>query len=234
MPTDQGCYTHVTKNNEAILKTLPKIKVDSKEYKIDIINMPAVPKDLPSHQEVGHEICKTLTLSSPGPHALLLCIPATELANSLNYTSALRPYEKLFGDEIYDFVIIVLTRYDEIYHKGSSTLRKKTNLSDEFAHAVANNTVLKKIENVMNNQIILEARLSRDEKDMKWKEVIGIINKTRTRRKEKGKREFASCNLTEEAENDLQKLMQTETAVGTQSLRDNMKKDKHHLEHVCS
>ncbi|XP_063436466.1 GTPase IMAP family member 4-like [Mytilus trossulus] len=196
--------------------------------------MPAVPTDLPSHQVVGHEICKTLTLSSPGPHALLLCIPATELANCLNYTNALKPYQKLFGDDIYDFVIIVLTRFDEVKHEGSSTLRKETNINDEFKYAVANNTVLKKIDNVMNNKIILEARLSRDEKDMKWKEVIGVIKKTRTRRKDRGKREFASCNLTEVAEIDLQKQIQKETAVGSQSLRDKTKKNKHHLDHVCS
>lgn len=157
---ETSCYAK-SKTKQSILKSVTKtVKRNnvSKTYKIDIIDTPAISDTGLEHQEVEQEIEKAKLLSVPGPHAFLMCIPATAVTNYFTDEYAL--YEKHFRGRLRSSTIIVYTRCDQYESENNKAFDSK--------RVIEQNSFLKK----MNNQISVNT-----DNNKILEEVIDIIIK---------------------------------------------------------
>lgn len=156
------------------------------EYKIDIIDTPAVCNTELKHDEVKHEIDKAIALSSPGPHIILLCLPAEAVTKY--YTDALKPFEKYFGEMVYDFTLVAFTKCDRSKDKSRDKIKESSQISTLMPNS--------------KQQICLSNK-SEGENFDGLEQIIQIINETKKTKKNSNQKEFASCLLSESAEKEL-------------------------------
>lgn len=161
-------------------------KKDLKTYKIDIIDTPAYIDTGLKKGDVDGEIKSAIALSAPGPHAFLLCIPATSTTEC--YKEVLEPYKQYFKD-ISDFTIITLTRNDLL--KSECGNENGEELNFEHLHALT--------DEMKNDMISLRNNDPTDKTD----DLINIIIKAMGQRK----KVFASCELSKHAEDKLQETI---------------------------
>lgn len=210
--------------SETRRSSLKTIRTD--KYKIDIIDTPASLDIGQTDEDTEIEIQKAIALTSPGPHAFLLCIPATAITK--HYINAIKPYEKYFGDRLYDYVIVVFTRCDQRDSRNDET--SKHGFMCEISHAVANNSILQKIENILGNMICMTNKRTKNEngKTDDLEKVVDIINKRE--RKHNSKVEiFASCGLSKRAERLLLENMEKDIKSDLHIPRDTTKTSDRHL-----
>lgn len=88
--------------------------------KIFIVDTPGVCKsDTPyTNAKIQKEILKSICIASPGPHAIVLVLSNTSYTDDEH--SFIPYFEKLFGDDIYKFLIILFTREDYFDSKEMS------------------------------------------------------------------------------------------------------------------
>lgn len=130
-------------------------------YKVDIIDTPANQDTGLLAEDLENEMREAKRLSSPGPHAFLLCIPANAI--SKYFTKDVDYYNNYFDGKLYDSTIVVFTRCDEYQSENKREF-------DSF-HAMKQNKILKRIK----NHITLGNTLSEEEKINKLKEVISYV-----------------------------------------------------------
>ncbi|XP_063436464.1 GTPase IMAP family member 8-like [Mytilus trossulus] len=133
----------------------------SKKYKIDIIDTPAKRDTGLSDWKFENEMREAKRLSSPGPHAFLLCIPANGVLEY--FTEDVDYYNKYFDGALYDSTIVVFTRCDQYKYEN--------NREFDSNRAMEQHHVLKK----MKKHITLSNTLSEEENIRKLDEVIGHI-----------------------------------------------------------
>lgn len=85
-----------------------------------IVDTPGVCKsDTPyTNAKIQKEILKSICIASPGPHAIVLVLSNTSYTDDEH--SFIPYFEKLFGDDIYKFLIILFTREDYFDSKEMS------------------------------------------------------------------------------------------------------------------
>lgn len=90
------------------------------DQKIFIVDTPGVCKsDTPyTNAKIQKEILKSICIASPGPHAIVLVLSNTSYTDDEH--SFIPYFEKLFGDDIYKFLIILFTREDYFDSKEMS------------------------------------------------------------------------------------------------------------------
>lgn len=188
------CYPEKTK-----MKTLFQT-IGSKDYKIDVIDTPPNGNYSKLPKNIKHcEIEKAIALSAPGPHAFLLCIPATKLQSDL--IDAIKPYEGYFNNDCKDFVIVVFTHYNDYnkFNTQEASINEDVKLErfkEDLRSACEQKTILKRIT---KNYIVLNTYITTDEKVNTMKQVIELIRE----RENKGE-DFVTGHLSEEAETVLQ------------------------------
>lgn len=211
-----------------------KITIESKEYKVDIINTTPVVdyRPIPDDKKI-YEIYKAVALSSPGPHVFVLCIPASKI--NAKFCNAIKHFEDLFGDDIYEFVIVAFTHFDE-YHKYNDEPSihigiKEKLFEKELDDAIAANKVLKKIMNVTKDYIVLDSYMNSSEKEKKFYEIFDIIRRMESQNKSK----YATCVLSEYAEKELNKrISDRKSETNGKILRDEVKKSNEYIDYFSN
>ncbi|CAG2212579.1 unnamed protein product [Mytilus edulis] len=178
-------HVMLNQKQKTSLRTLTWEK-DSKSYKIDIIDTPAYVDTGLTQGEVECEIKKAIALSAPGPHAFLVCIPATSFTEC--YEDVIEPYKQYFN-EIADFIIVTITRYDQ--YKSERNKEQKQAFDHVNLHAITGKNE--------NDIIILQKYGHEYETD----DLINKILKSMDQRKNV----FASCELSKHAEDKLQETI---------------------------
>lgn len=151
-------------------------------YKVDIIDTPAVLGTGHTNEDIAIQIKKATDLSSPGPHAFLLCIPATSITKY--YTESYEPFRKYFDDKIEDFVIVAFTRYDQFEKKCKKQQFAKEEFDSELSSAIENFSFPTDLKNNSKNQILLSNKTNIKDPAALTK----IINSIRETHREKDKR----------------------------------------------
>lgn len=79
------------------------------DQQISIVDTPGICKsDTPyTNAKIQKEILKSIIIASPGPHAIVLVISNTSYTDDEH--NVIEYFEKLFGDDIYKFLIILFT-----------------------------------------------------------------------------------------------------------------------------
>lgn len=179
----------------------------SQMCRIKIIDTPAVRDSGLTDQDVENEIERASKLSKPGPHAFLLCIPAPSMTNY--YIDVIKRYEKYFDEDIYDFIVVAFTRYEQFMPEFPDGKKKQQMFNDEIKTAIAENDTLKRMH-IMNKYIVLnkDAKYMEDGyKTKKFNAVINIINENRNRRAESGKEEYSTTTDRAEISNTNVKMI---------------------------
>ncbi|CAG2212575.1 unnamed protein product [Mytilus edulis] len=118
---------------KSVKRSMEKNNVN-KLYKIDIIDTPAKRDSGLPDWKFEYEMKEAKRLSSPGPHAFLLCIPANEV--SQYFTEDVDYYDKYFDGTLAESTIVVFTRCDQF--------KSENNLEFDSYRAMEQNHVLKK------------------------------------------------------------------------------------------
>ncbi|XP_052103354.1 GTPase IMAP family member 9-like [Mytilus californianus] len=197
-------------NKETKLKTLYQ-QIDSHKYKIDIIDTSPVfeyPPRLDDEKKL--EIHNATALSCPGPHAVILCIPTTNIDNE-HLKDVIKPYENIFGNEIYDFVIVAFTHYEKFDSDDTGKSRldeehKKDRFYIGLENAIKKNNVMAKIKNVRNNHILVNTQIESNDKFEILNQVLAIIRERESMTEHK-QLSFARSDLSKQAETLLQEII---------------------------
>ncbi|KAL3853386.1 hypothetical protein ACJMK2_016930 [Sinanodonta woodiana] len=113
---------------------------------------------------IQKEIIKCIALSSPGPHVFLLMIKVDRFTPEEKET--IDEYEKIFGHEFYNHLIVVFTHKDKLDKSGKS-------LHQFIAEAPSDlQNVLKRNRNTC---IAIETEASPDKVEVQMKELFDLI-----------------------------------------------------------
>lgn len=86
---------------------------------ISVVDTPGIFDTHKPNEETQREITKCVGISSPGPHAFILVLNA-----GIRYTeeeqNSVKFFENIFGEEIYNYFIVLFTRKDELDRNGIS------------------------------------------------------------------------------------------------------------------
>ncbi|XP_069386392.1 GTPase IMAP family member 8 [Paralichthys olivaceus] len=140
--------------------------------------------------EVRAQISSCVALSSPGPHAFLLCVPLDQPAKT--ELQALRALEVVFGpDAIQKHTLVLFTYADRLRESG-----KAGNDSVEAYIAGQRGDLLNLVEKCRDRFHVLESKGGRGER----RNVVELLDKVEQTVKEAGEKCY-SCPAFQEAEN---------------------------------
>lgn len=82
-----------------------------------VVDTPGIFDTIISNNEVAKEVGKSIVMSSPGPHAILLVING-----SVRFTEEERQtvtlLKETFGDDVVKYMVVIFTREDQMLKKG--------------------------------------------------------------------------------------------------------------------
>lgn len=87
--------------------------------KIVVVDKPGIFDTAISNKEIQKEICRCVGITSPGPHAFILVISAAARFTEEEERSV-DHFVKYFGEEIYEYCLVIFTRKDELDKQGTS------------------------------------------------------------------------------------------------------------------
>lgn len=73
-----------------------------------------------SNKQTQEEICKSINMTSPGPHAFILVFSISRFTEEDK--KCIEHFVKHFGEEMYKYCIILFTREDELQEKESTIM----------------------------------------------------------------------------------------------------------------
>lgn len=79
--------------------------------KLDVVDTPGVFDTTKDNAETQLEIKNCLLKTSPGPHAILLCVPMERFTGESIKT--LDHFVSYFGKDLYEYVVVVFTHFDD-------------------------------------------------------------------------------------------------------------------------
>lgn len=98
--------------------------------KIVIIDTPGIFDTKQSNIQIQKEIFKCVSLTSPGPHALILVIPIARFTEEEQRT--VEHFVKCFGEKIYKYFIILFTKQDDLDRERKSIKEHIKTLPDDL------------------------------------------------------------------------------------------------------
>ncbi|XP_074841438.1 GTPase IMAP family member 8-like [Carettochelys insculpta] len=132
-------------------------------WKVVVIDTPAIFDAEHSDERTTREICRCVTLSSPGPHALLL---VTQLGRFMEEDKrAVRRVREIFGPEAVKYMIVLFTRRED--------LRSGT-LEEYICHSV-NKPLLELIQQCNGQYCAFNNRATQEERAAQATELLGKI-----------------------------------------------------------
>lgn len=89
-------------------------------HKLVIVDTPGIYDSSRSNKQTQEEICKSINMTSPGPHAFILVFSISRFTEEDK--NCIEHFVKHFGEEMYKFSIILFTREDELQEKESTIM----------------------------------------------------------------------------------------------------------------
>lgn len=77
---------------------------------INLVDTPGVFDNRKCNEEVQHEISRCIGLTSPGPHAVILCVPFGRFTNE--DVETIKHFGSYFGEDLMKYVIVLFTGFD--------------------------------------------------------------------------------------------------------------------------
>lgn len=97
----------------SITKGCVSEKAERFGQKLLVVDTPGIFDTSRTTDIIQAEICKCISITSPGPHAYILVVSlATRFTDEEK--SSVEHFEKHFGKDIYKYFIVLLTRFDEL------------------------------------------------------------------------------------------------------------------------
>lgn len=89
-----------------------------------VVDTPGIFDTLKNNDEIQNEICQCLSITSPGPHAFILVLSPSRY--TVEEQKTIEHYVKYFGEKVYNYLIILFTRKDDLDYEGELMDKLKT------------------------------------------------------------------------------------------------------------
>lgn len=89
-------------------------------HKLVIVDTLGIFDSSRSNKQTHEEICKSISMTSPGPHAFILVFSISRFTEEDK--KCIEHFVKHFGEEMYKYSIILFTREDELHEKESTIM----------------------------------------------------------------------------------------------------------------
>jgi GTPase Era involved in 16S rRNA processing len=132
--------------------------------KIQIVDTPGMCNTATTHAEVKEELNKCLDSVSPGPHALLLVVPAGRFTAEVENTMQL--FHAVFGQGMLKYTIVVFTKKDDLDYDGE-TIEQHVERNDELS---------KMLGECGKRYVAINNRAPEGELDSQVEKLIDMIN----------------------------------------------------------
>lgn len=129
---------------------------------IVVVDTPGIFDTKESNEKIQNEICKCLVITSPGPHAFILVLSPSRY--TMGFQCVLEHFVKYFGEKLYNYLIILVTRKDDLDAEGVDLTDKFKTVSVELkalitkcgGRVIAFNNRLKGVQqNAQVNELLL-------------------------------------------------------------------------------
>lgn len=100
------------------------------DRKIVVVDTPGWFDNILSQDEVKTEITNSLIMSTPGPHAILICISVGRI--TCEDIETLTQYIEIFGEKLYDFATVVFTKCDQLEDDEDTYIQGLRDYVSEF------------------------------------------------------------------------------------------------------
>lgn len=95
-----------------------------------VVDTPGIFGTLENNEEIQNEICKCLSITSPGPHAFILVLNLSKYMDEEQKT--IEHYVKYFGEKLYNYIILLFTRKDDLDLEGVKLMDELKTVSVEL------------------------------------------------------------------------------------------------------
>lgn len=95
-----------------------------------VVDTPGIFGTRENNEEIQKEICKCIPITSPGPHAFILVLRPSRY--TVEEQKTVEHYVKYFGEKLYNYLIILFTRKDDLDYDGVKLMDKLKTVSVEL------------------------------------------------------------------------------------------------------
>lgn len=133
-------------------------------YNFVIVDTPGIFDTVNTNEQSQKEIFKCMALTSPGPHAFILVLGVTRFTEEEQ--KSLEHFEKYFGENIYEYVIVLFTHKDDLDYE-KQTIDQHIKSSPENLKNL--------IKRCGNRKIAFNNRLKGEQQNAQVKELLAQI-----------------------------------------------------------
>lgn len=184
--------------------------------KIDVVDTPGVFDTDRDNLTVQKEICRCISMTTPGPHAILFCLNMNR--STVQELEALKHYIRHFGKYLKKYLVFVFTHLDT-WEDDYTDKKEEIPLVDVYIQDLPK-YITSYLSKCGNRYICFNNRAMPSEKDEMTKNIIGIVETMITNNTTK----FYSDEKYKEAEDILQSM------IDVKNIRDQIKQSDSFLE----
>lgn len=159
-------------------------------HKVVVVDTPGSFDTSHSTEYIQEEICKCVAITSPGPHAFILVLSVSRF--TLEEQHSIKHFIEYFGEKIYNFIIILFTRRDDLEAEEKTVFEFIRTSPPELRQL---------IEKCGGRHVAFNNRLKGQEQDRQAKELFDLILK----KEDEKKCEYYTNEMYVEAEKILRK-----------------------------
>lgn len=163
-------------------------------YNLTIVDTPGIFNQSTTHEHIQEEICKGISLATPGPHVFIVVLNKTSFSQS--YQQTLDHFVKYFGEVMYKYVILLFTYGDY----------KSEELIEDFIETFPSE-FQKNIKKCGGRVIVFNNQLEQEKRDSQVEKLIEMI-------RDVVKQNDSGYYTYEKYEEKTEKLREKEKAVG--------------------
>ncbi|XP_071138328.1 GTPase IMAP family member 4-like [Mytilus edulis] len=141
------------------------------EKKIDVVDTPGVFDTNRSNDEILHEIKRCISLTSPGPNAVILCLKIGRYTDEDN--AALKHFVMFFGEELLKYAIILFTHFDQWQEDNEGVQPPVTEV--EYIKNIDNDFLRSVFGKCSNRHIFFNNRLKGNKQEDQVKRLLAMI-----------------------------------------------------------
>lgn len=139
---------------------------------IVVVDTPGIFDTNTDNETTQEEVKKSIILSSPGPHAIILCIQVGRFTNE--HVETLEHYVRYFGGEMLKYVIVVFTNLDQLVEEHMQ--QNETQIKADFIQSLPEGA-RKFLQLCGNRYHFFNNRKRGGENDKQVEKLIGTISK---------------------------------------------------------
>lgn len=156
-------------SGSSITKTCSRKSAYRFGRKVNVIDTPGIFDITGINEEIQNEICKCVLLTSPGPHAFIFVLSISRFTQEEQ--KSIEHFVKYFGEDIYNFATVLLTRKDEL-DESHKTLMDYIETCPESLKTL--------IEKCGGRVVAFNNKLKGEEQNAQVKELLDSICKSMT------------------------------------------------------